>query len=106
MEPRSITDILSANELNQAPRTIVHFLQHPGDATGEETGRSFRTLSFGQPLPLELVLGDWRTALNEGTGGREHRNGDCFSIYRKVYGNDAVTRTDVDALLGTIIKHT
>lgn len=96
-----ITDILSLEEIVAVRRTIGHFMQHPDYATGEETGRTFRKLACGQPLPLEIVLRDWQTGMDERRGGRDLRNGDCYRIYLKVYENPAVTITDVDPLLGT-----
>jgi hypothetical protein len=96
---RKITDILTPDELQLLKRTISHFLKDPDYATGEETGRSFRTLEFGHPLPLEVVIRDWRAELNEGPGGRDQRNGDCFSIYVKLYE----AGDGIEPLLGDIM---
>jgi hypothetical protein len=48
------------------------------------------------------VIRDWKTALNDGTGGRDPRNGDCYSIYLKLYEGN-VTMDEIDPLLGTIM---
>jgi hypothetical protein len=105
MPPRKLTDILTHDDVSLLRRTISHFLRHPDYATGEETGRSFRTLEFGHPLPLEIVIRDWRTELDDGTGGRDERNGDCYSIYLKVYEGDLAI-DDVERLLGNIMRGT
>src|SRR5436305_378041 len=102
MATNKITDILTQGELELLRRTIHHFLQDPDYATGDETGHTFRTLEFGQALPLELVIRDWKTAADGGTGGREYRNGDCYALYLKLYEGDITI--DLDPLLGNIMS--
>ena|SRR5579871_6481004 len=97
-----ITDVFTHPEIEQLRRTISHVLHHPDYATGEEVGRSFHTLEFGQPLPLEIVIRDWRTELEDGTGGREEGNCDCYSTYPKLY-EGGITMDDLGPLLGTIM---
>ena len=102
MATRKITDVLTHDEVELLRRTISHFSRDPDYATGEETGRSFRTLEFGQALPLEIVIRDWRTELDDGTGGREERNGDCYGSYLKLDEGDMAI-DDIDPLLGNIM---
>src|ERR1035437_3067070 len=102
MATRKITDVLTPDEVALLRRTIGHFLSDPDYATGKEKGRSFRKLQFGQALPLEIVIRDWKTELDDGTGGRVERNGDCYSIYLKVY-EGSIALDDIDPLLGTIM---
>jgi hypothetical protein len=102
MATRKITDVLTHDEVELLRRTISHFLRDPDYATGEERGRSFRTLEFGQALPLEIVIRDWRTELDGGTGGRVERNGDSYSIYLKIYEGD-IAIDDIEPLLGSIM---
>jgi hypothetical protein len=102
MPTRKISDVLTHAEVDLLRRTIGHFLRDPDYATGEETGRSFQTLEFGQPLPLELVIRDWRTELDDGTGGREYRNGDCYPIYLKLYEGD-IAIADINPVLDQIM---
>ena len=83
-----IEEVLNADELKLVKKTMTNFLENPDYATGGEEGLTFDTLKFGQPLPMEIVLRDWKTELNEGTGGREYRAGDCFEIYKKLYKGD------------------
>ncbi|HXN48165.1 MAG TPA: hypothetical protein VN893_16070 [Bryobacteraceae bacterium] len=103
MATKKVTNVLTPNELQLLKQTITHFLQNPDYATGEETGRTFRSLKFGQPLPLEIVIRDWRTDLNEGTGGRDERNGDCFKTYIELCEAGEVNPDDLQALLGDIM---
>ena len=83
-----IEEVLNADEIRLVKKTMTNFFENPDYATGEEEGLSFDTLEFGQPLPMEVVLRDWRVELNEGTGGRKFRAGDCFEIYVKLYEGD------------------
>ena len=64
---------------------MKHFLDNPDYATGEEEGVSFSSVSFGDPLPLEIVIRDWVKELEGGTGGLNYKKGDCFLIYKKLY---------------------
>lgn len=100
----NINDVLTASERGRLRSTIIQFLRSPDYAIGDETGHSFETLEFGQPLPLEVVIRDWRTDLNDGTGGRDYRKGDCFDIYVKLYETGMLAIPDVDGLLGNIMK--
>lgn len=81
----NLDDYLTPEEQDRFKRTLEHFLSHPDYATGDEQGLTFEKVTFGQPLPLEVVVRDWRTALNNGTGGRVYRQGDCYAIYEKLY---------------------
>ena len=80
-----LEQILSDHELARVQKTVLNFLQNPDYATGEEQGRSFERLSVGETLPLEIVLRDWNTRLNNGRGGRQRNKGDCYSIYKVLY---------------------
>lgn len=79
-----IKDLLSEEEWARLKRTLEHFQSEPDFATGEERGMSFDRLEFGQKLPLEIVLRDWRTDLDEGKGDRAYFDGTCFDIWVKL----------------------
>lgn len=89
-----ISDVLTAEEVALVRRTLDHFLADPDYAEGDETGVSFGLLAFGSPLPMEIVLRDWRIDQADGSGGREVRQGDCYVIYTKLYESDLVQPDD------------
>lgn len=95
---QSILDILMPAELDRLRKTLRHFLNDPDYATGDEQGLSFDQLEFGQALPLEIVIRDWKTELNGGSGGRETRSGDCYDIYLKLYENNGGPVGDINTI--------
>jgi hypothetical protein len=93
-----IADILSADELALVKSTMGHFLANPDYATGEERGLTFDRLQYGTPLPMELVLRDWCTSLDEGRGGMSSLEGDCYAIYLKLYESGRMEGVDLGRL--------
>ena len=45
------------------------------------------------------MIRDWKTELDDGTGGREYKNGNCYDIYLKLYGGGQMEILDTDDLL-------
>lgn len=91
MEDIKLEDYLSQDDLDLVKKTLDHFFQDPDYATGEEQGLTFEELSFGDPLPFEIVLRDWNTSLNNGKGGRELNNGDCYRIYKIIHEEGGIS---------------
>jgi len=97
-EAMEVTEIVSRQELALIKRTLTHFLRNPDSATGTETGLTFDKLELGQPLPLEIVLRDWNTALNDGRGKRAHHGGNCYEIYKTLYESGLMAEADLSKL--------
>ena len=75
------------------------FLAHPDYAEGNEQGLTFGKLTFGSPLPLEIVLRDWRADLNNGDGGCVYKRGDCYAIYEKLHASGMITPEHLNTLI-------
>lgn len=93
-----ITNFLTPEELAHVKRTMEHFLRHPDYATGEERGLTFEQLQYGEPIPMELVLRDWRSADHNGQGKRVYMQGDCYPIYVKLYETGIMKGVDLARL--------
>jgi len=98
-EAMEVAEILSPEELALLKRTLQHFLRKPDYATGTESGLTFDKLEHGQPLPLEIVIRDWSTALNGGGSRQTQNGGDCYEIYTKLYESGLMAEVDLSKLL-------
>ncbi len=73
---------------------LRQLLGHGRNAGHPATPAQIRTRAANK-----LVIRDWKTELDDGTGGREYKNGNCYDIYLKLYEGGQMEILDTGDLL-------